>query len=292
MPANIIPTAAVRSIPPVDDAFLVNVASTQGAMLELEYRQAGPKWASETDQWDTHLISSNPAVNIAIPAQKVDIHKDWEVRVHTATNAGFRSPWSPAVKVAAREKAKENTDASTDKKDTPGHAVLATAVNNGSGKYKTGGSSPAVALSELSDDDLLQFLPKAGSCSYVIIHGRTSRGVWTILHRGGISPMRVGMILTGRRNAFTHHIFSANGEHERYQRRACTFDIVNQTAADKKSDGGASTSDNGGVSSPAQGTEKGLGEAVNHGTGLRKSGGTLIWTPISEVKDNDKLHFT
>lgn len=102
---------------------------------------------------------------------------------------------------------------------------IGTASNDGSGRRKAGGSSPGVALPGLKDSDTLSFKTTSGTCQYVTIHGRTSRGSWKTLYSGELKDVTVSAFLKNKRSLFTHVIFSVNGAHERYRRIACTAEI-------------------------------------------------------------------
>ena len=190
-------------------------------------------------------------------------------------------------------------DASTDSQVNAAETVLATATNNGTGRWKSGGGTTAnLILKDLKDDDVLNFRATGGNFGYVTIHGRTSRGSWSILYRGPARPMSVKEVLKNQRSRYTHLIVQVNGEHERYQRRACQLDVVKIAATSAAvADAGAKTPDTGKAASnaspstPTVTTEAVVGTAVNNGSGTGKAGGSTVNLILKDLKDDDVLNF-
>ncbi|MBN2529588.1 MAG: hypothetical protein JXR76_24580 [Deltaproteobacteria bacterium] len=109
--------------------------------------------------------------------------------------------------------------------NTSAARTIATATNNGTGRRKSGGSSPWVAVTDFKDGDSITFRATSGNCRTVTIHGRTAQGSWRTLYTGALKSMKVSDFLKNQRAQFTHIIFSVNGAHENYQAISCTAEI-------------------------------------------------------------------
>ena len=107
----------------------------------------------------------------------------------------------------------------------PAAKSLGVAGNNGTGQRKTGGKSIWIELKTLADPEVLTFKCTSGTCQYMTIHGRTSRGGWQTLYQGGLRPWRIVELLKGRRQQYSHLVISVNGAHERYIPIACEMEV-------------------------------------------------------------------
>lgn len=286
VPGHVVGAPGIKSVTSSEKGVAFSIDGQKGTAVEVEYRTPGTTWANDTDNWNQHIIRIPPSKSFTVSADKLDIYKEWEVRVRNATSEGFRSPWSGAKRVEALPKPREEKPqpAAEDASGSSTGQLLGTATSNGNGQRKKGGTLVWLPLTDLADADALGFTCKSGSCSYMTIHGRTTRGSWRTLYRGELRPQRVGDVLKGQRSGFSHLVIAVNGQHERYDRRVGAMDIFK-----------ASKTAETAVSTPPP-DEKAvqtnlLGTASNDGTGRRKSGGKLVWVALSKLADNDQLSF-
>lgn len=244
------------------------------------------KWPSDYAQNDQNIVRMKYAQQTIVPPDKIDIYRQWAVRVRVGFDDNSKSRWSfvrngyistqalPNPKTPAKDKPADVKKSA----DTPGE-LLVTATNDGTGRPRSGGSSPRVGLNDLVDGDVLHFVPASGDCQKVTVHGRTRYGSWRTLYQGSLQSKKVGDLLNGDRTQFNQLIFSANGAHERYDRRACALEIRKVTA------GAAEAAE------PAKPAAKSLGVAGNNGTGQRKTGGKSIWIELKTLADPEVLTF-
>lgn len=108
-------------------------------------------------------------------------------------------------------------------------SLLGKCWTDGKGNNQTkslGGKYYSLDLNTVKDNDLFEVKVTSGSLQFVTIHYRNSSGVWYTAYKGPNTKFRVGDLLNGKRNLFTHLIINVNAEHEKYLSVACYADIV------------------------------------------------------------------
>ncbi|GAB4270457.1 MAG: hypothetical protein Kow0029_07210 [Candidatus Rifleibacteriota bacterium] len=110
---------------------------------------------------------------------------------------------------------------------------LGSILNNGEGNNRNrgGGTYCSIDLNKTGNKDLFEIAVTSGTFKFVHIHLRNSRGIWFSVYNGTNRIFRIGDLLKGKRNAFTHINICINGQHEKYLPVACTADIILYKAA-------------------------------------------------------------
>lgn len=107
--------------------------------------------------------------------------------------------------------------------------VLGKCYADGNGNNQTkslGGKYYSLDLNTVSDNDIFEIQVTSGSLQLVTIHYRNTSGIWYTAYKGTNTRFRVGDVLNGKRNLYTHLIINVNAEHEKYLPVACYADIL------------------------------------------------------------------
>ena len=107
--------------------------------------------------------------------------------------------------------------------------VLGQCYADGKGNNQTkslGGKYYSLDLNAVSDNDFFEVRVTSGSLQFVTIHYRNPSGIWYTAYKGPNTKFRVGDVLNGKRNLYTHLNINVNAEHEKYLPVACYADIV------------------------------------------------------------------
>lgn len=111
---------------------------------------------------------------------------------------------------------------------TPGN-ILGKCYADGKGNNQTkslGGKYYSLDLNTVNDNDVFEVRVTSGTLQFVMIHYRNSSGIWYLAYKGPNTKFRIGDILNGKRNLYTHLIINVNAEHEKYLPLACYADII------------------------------------------------------------------